>query len=225
MEAIGLLPKTLRKNGAYETVVVCFEEYTDEGEPLNKPKPSEEMFEGMMESIGQFLEIYYKHLGPVPKKTELTKIKNQTDKLLKTLESLPNSKQYENLIEQLTYSWATTRSLEVRREDIRKQPSIITPEVLAICSHLKFVWWQYKEKYPTGTYDNQYEHDNDNPACQRHDAYTNPGAYFIQATLREYFGITYDNKQIKDLIQSVSPNYVVDTDQITKVDENGDPYE
>jgi hypothetical protein len=208
MEAIGLLPKTLRSDDAYETVVICFEEYTDEGEPLNKNKPTEIQFEGMMESVGQFLEVYYKYLGPVPPKTELTKIKNQTDRLLKTLESLDNAKQYENLIEQLTYSWATTRSLEARREDIRKQPSIITPEVLAICSHLKSVWWQYKGKYPTGTYDNQYEHDNDNPASQKHDAYTNPGAYFIQATLREYFGITYDNKQIKDLIQSVNPRLI-----------------
>ena len=208
MEPIALLPKTLRSDGAYETVAICFEEYTDEGEPLNKPKPTEEMFEGMMESIDTYLMKFYKELSPVPTKIQITKVEKETDKLLKTLESLPNSKQYENVIRELTISGSITRSLEERRDDLRKQPSIITPEVLAICSHLKFVWWQYKGKYPTGTYDNQYEHDNDNPASQKHDAYTNPGAYFIQATLREYFGITYDNKQIKDLIQSVNPGYL-----------------
>ena len=208
MEPIALLPKTLRSDGAYETVAICFEEYTDEGEPLNKPKPTEEMFEGMMESIDTYLMKFYKELSPVPTKIQITKVEKETDKLLKTLESLPNSKQYENVIRELTISGSITRSLEERRDDLRKQPSIITPEVLAICSHLKFVWWQYKGKYPTGTYDNQYEHDNDNPASQKHDAYTNPGAYFIQATLREYFGITYDNKQIKDLIQSVNPRSI-----------------
>ena len=208
MEPIALLPKTLRSDGAYETVAICFEEYTDEGEPLNKPKPTEEMFEGMMESIDTYLMKFYKELSPVPTKIQITKVEKETDKLLKTLESLPNSKQYENVIRELTISGSITRSLEERRDDLRKQPSIITPEVLAICSHLKFVWWQYKGKYPTGTYDNQYEHDNDNPASQKHDAYTNPGAYFIQATLREYFGITYDNKQIKDLIQSVNPRLI-----------------
>ena len=208
MEPIALLPKTLRSDGAFETVAICFEEYTDEGEPLNKNRPSEEMFEGMMESIDNYLMTYYKELSPLPTQIQITKVEKETDKLLKTLESLPNSKQYENVIRELTLSHSITRSLEERRDDIRKQPTIITPEVLAICSHLKSVWWEYKGEYPTGTYDNQYEHDNDNPASQKHDAYTNPGAYFIQATLREYFGITYDNKQIKDLIQSVNPGYL-----------------
>ena len=67
MEPIALLPKTLRSDGAYETVAICFEEYTDEGEPLNKNRPSEEMFEGMMESIDNYLMTYYKDYMNAPK--------------------------------------------------------------------------------------------------------------------------------------------------------------
>jgi hypothetical protein len=195
MEPVELLPRTLRKDSAHYIVVCCFGE--------NEPAPSEEMFEAMLESIDKFLGVFYKHLAPVPTTKEINKIKKQTDTLLKTLQDLDHNKQYEGLIEKLTLSRADTRNLEERRKDIRKQPNILTPEIQAISNKLCEVWYEYKKEWPTGTYDNRFEHDNNHPANRVFDWASNPGAYFIQATLREYFAVDYTNKQIKDLIQSL----------------------
>jgi len=192
---VELLPRTLRKDKAHLIVVCCFGE--------NEPAPSEEMFEAMLEAIDKFLNVFYKYLAPLPGKKEIIKIKKQTDKLLKTLQDLDHNKQYEGLIKRLTLSAVDTGNLWERRKDIRKQPTILAPEIQAIANKLSEVWYEYKKEWPTGTYDNRFEHDNNHPANRIFDWASNPGAYFIQATLREYFGINYNNKQIKDLIQSL----------------------
>ena len=168
---------------------------------FGKTRPPLAVWEGYLEVIEGSLMLYFKNAGPMPSLKDISSINSKVDSLLKVLEEKETGFHYDSLIQALVLSGPTTRHLKARRSKIKRTPTILTEKNKAICRHLNDIWKGYKKKNITGTYDNRLEHIKENIA--EFDPKKNAGAYFIQATLREYFGVKLDCKQTKDLIQGM----------------------
>lgn len=170
---------------------------------FGRPRPSIEIWNGIIEGLEKFISVYFKYLGPIPTAKDLVQIDKKTDALLKDLMKKDTQGHYDTLIKELVYSGATTRNLIARRKNTKKKSTILSEENKAICRELNILWKQHKKKKITGTYknDNTIIHTQNNIA--EFDPTKNPGAFLVQATLREYFGVKLDCKQTKDLIMGM----------------------
>ena len=165
--------------------------------------PSFDIWEGYIEAIERFKSVYFKYLGPMPTTKTLNQIDKKTDSLILDLMKKDTQGHYDNLIEELVLSGATTRNLIARRKNTKKKSTILSEENKAICRELNNLWKHYKKKKITGTYNWRLDHALDREYLDEYDPKKNPGAFLVQATLREYFGVKLDCKQTKDLIMGM----------------------
>ena len=185
--------KTLKSEKLYNDIVV---------KAFGRNRPTIEEWLKYLDGTKEFLRVYIKYLGPVPDAKDIASIKSKTNSLLKLLKKPYTYRHYDDLIRALFMSEVTTINLKARRSKSKNKKTILTEKNKAVYRDLNILWKEYRKKNITGTYrnDNSIVHEKRNIA--EFDPAKNPGAFLVQATLREYFGVTLDCKQTKDLIQN-----------------------
>ena len=181
-----------------------------------KDGPSFEEWSAYIKKLGQFIEVYYEYFATLPTKTELNQIRHQMDKLTA---SLSKHEAFENRLKDLSGVKDVIRTLISRRANSGKTPTIITDEKILICQYLFRMWYKTFKVLPTGTYNWRLDHGADREELDKFDYNKNPGGFYIQTALSEYFAIKLDNKQTKDLIQITTKGLALPLDEPHFMDE------
>jgi len=170
---------------------------------FGKNKPPFEIWQGYIEAMEDTISFNYRKTGALPSSAGLTAIDKRSESLLKVLMKKEAQGHYKGVIDHLITAHFITKSLRERRSKTKRTSKILTAKNKALCKAINNIWKGYKNKNITGTYNWRLDHALDRDFLDEFDPAKNPGAFLVQATLREYFGIKLDCKQTKDLIMGM----------------------